>query len=48
MGIPGDPRIPIVFLIAIIPIAIVIANLIAAIPGLMASRTPAAEVLRTE
>jgi hypothetical protein len=48
LGIPGNSRIPTVFLIVIIPIAIVIANLIVAIPGLMASRTPRAEVLRTE
>ncbi len=48
LGIVGDAHTPFVAFLVMIPAALVIANLIAAAPGLLASRLPASEVLRTE
>jgi ABC-type antimicrobial peptide transport system permease subunit len=48
LGIPGDAHTPVVAFLVIIPSALLIANLIAAVPGLLASRLPASEVLRPD
>jgi ABC-type lipoprotein release transport system permease subunit len=48
LGIPGDAHVPVLFFLVMIPTALVIGNLIAAAPGVLASRLPASEVLRSE
>jgi len=48
LGIPPEPRVPLLAVMATIPAAFVVANLVAALPGRAASKTPAALVLRTE
>ena len=48
LGIPRDPRTPMVAVVLAIPIALVIGNVIAAIPAFFAGRTAPAQILRTE
>ena len=48
LGIPSRPATPVVALAAMIPIALCLANVIAAGPGYVAARTPPAQVLSTE
>ena len=48
IGIAPDPRVPLITLLLFIPIAIVVANLLAAGPGWVAGRLKPAPVLRTE
>jgi predicted lysophospholipase L1 biosynthesis ABC-type transport system permease subunit len=48
LGIVPDPATPSLTLVAALPASILVANLIAVIPGLMASRVPPAVALRTE
>jgi hypothetical protein len=48
VGIPSQPETPVLALAIIIPIALCVANAIAAAPGYLAARTPPAQVLRTE
>jgi hypothetical protein len=48
LGIPAEPRVPTLAVAATIAGAILLANLVAALPGRAASRTRAALVLRTE
>ena len=47
LGVPGNPHTPLRALIIAIPVALIIGNLIAAIPGILARRLPPATVLRT-
>jgi ABC-type lipoprotein release transport system permease subunit len=48
IGIAPDPRVPLVTLLLFIPVAVVVANLLAAGPGWVAARLKPAPVLRTE
>jgi predicted lysophospholipase L1 biosynthesis ABC-type transport system permease subunit len=48
LGIAPEPRVPILAVAITIPAALLVANLVAFLPGLAASRTPAALVLRAE
>jgi ABC-type lipoprotein release transport system permease subunit len=48
IGIAPDPRVPLVTLLLFIPVAVVVANLLAAGPGWVAGRLKPAPVLRTE
>jgi len=48
IGIAPDPRVPVLLLALSVPVALVVANLLAAGPGLVASRLKPAPVLRTE
>jgi ABC-type lipoprotein release transport system permease subunit len=48
LGVPAEPTIPLVLLIVIVPAALLLANLIAAVPARAAARTQPAIVLRTE
>jgi len=48
LGVPPDPQLPIAAVVVAIPIALVIANVLAAGPGLVAGRLKPAPVLRTE
>jgi len=48
LGIPRDPRTPIVAIALAIPVALVIGNAIAAIPAYFAGRTAPAQILRSE
>jgi hypothetical protein len=48
LGVPGDPRVPLVTLLVAVPVALVVANALAAGPGWVAGRLKPAPVLRTE
>ncbi|HEV3354790.1 MAG TPA: FtsX-like permease family protein [Acidimicrobiales bacterium] len=48
IGIAPDPRVPLITLLLFIPVAVVVANLLAAGPGWVAGRLKPAPVLRTE
>ena len=48
LGVPSDPRVPLLTLALAVPIALAIANLLAAGPGWVAGRLKPAPVLRTE
>ena len=48
LGIPGEPRVPLLIVAITIPAALLLGNLISALPGCAASRTCAAPVLRAE
>ncbi|MDQ1509332.1 MAG: putative transport system permease protein, partial [Actinomycetota bacterium] len=48
LGIPRDPRTPILAIVLAIPVALVIGNAIAAIPAYFAGRTAPAQILRSE
>jgi len=48
LGIPSDPRTPIVAMFLSIPAALLIGNAIAAIPAYFAGRTAPAQILRSE
>jgi ABC-type antimicrobial peptide transport system permease subunit len=48
VGIPSQPETPMLALAITVPIALCVANLIAAAPGYVAAQTPPAQVLRTE
>ena len=48
LGVRPDPVLPLALLLAILPGAIVLANIIAALPGRSAARTRPALILRTE
>jgi ABC-type antimicrobial peptide transport system permease subunit len=48
LGIPSNPRAPIVAMLLSIPAALVIGNAIAAIPASFAGRTAPAQILRSE
>jgi putative ABC transport system permease protein len=48
LGVLPEPAIPLTAIVIAIPAALVVANLIAAVPGQAAARTPPAAVLRTE
>jgi hypothetical protein len=48
LGVPADPLVPFTFVIAAIPVALVLANALAAGPGLVAGRLSPASVLRHE
>jgi Na+-transporting methylmalonyl-CoA/oxaloacetate decarboxylase gamma subunit len=48
VGVPGDAEVPLLIVLLIIPVALVVANLIATGPGWAAGRTPIAQVLRSE
>jgi hypothetical protein len=48
LGVLPEPAVPLTAIIIAIPAALVVANLIAAVPGQAAARIPPAAVLRTE
>jgi len=48
LGVPTDPRVPLVTLAVAVPVSLTVANLLAAGPGLVAGRLRPAHVLRTE
>jgi hypothetical protein len=48
LGVPPDPRVPLLTVLVAVPIALAIANLLAAGPGWAAGRLKPAPVLRTE
>jgi hypothetical protein len=48
IGVIPDSVVPLVPMLVLVPAALVIANLIAALPAAIAARTPPAVVLRTE
>jgi FtsX-like permease family len=48
LGIVPEPVFPLVPIVLVVPAAVVVANLIAALPAALAARTPAAIALRTE
>ena len=48
LGISGDPSTPLRSLLIAIPIGLIIGNAIAAVPGILARRLPAARALRAE
>jgi predicted lysophospholipase L1 biosynthesis ABC-type transport system permease subunit len=48
LGIPAEPRVPMLAVAITVPAAIMLANLVAALPGRSASKTRAGLVLRTE
>jgi ABC-type antimicrobial peptide transport system permease subunit len=48
LGVPADAHTPTAALLLAIPAALVIGNLIAAVPGALARRSPPAKALRTE
>ncbi len=48
LGLPPDPVVPVSLLLVVVPLSLVIANVIAAFPGFVASRTRPALVLRSE
>jgi len=48
LGVPTDPRAPFLAILLAIPVALAVANLLAAGPGLVAGRLKPAPVLRTE
>lgn len=48
LGIEAEPRLPIVAVLVMIPAALAVANVAAAVPGWLAARVRPAEVLRTE
>ena len=48
LGVPATVRLPVALIVLAVPAAILIANLVAALPGRSAARTRPAVVLRTE
>jgi predicted lysophospholipase L1 biosynthesis ABC-type transport system permease subunit len=48
LGIVPDPSTPSLALVVALPASVLVANLIAVIPGMLASRVPPAIALRTE
>jgi ABC-type antimicrobial peptide transport system permease subunit len=48
LGIPVEPRTPVAIVLLMIPVSLVVGNLVAAIPGVIASRRPPARALRSE
>lgn len=48
LGILPEPRLPALLLLAILPVGLIVANLLALVPGRAAARTRPALVLRTE
>ena len=48
LGVPPSPVIPVALILLSIPAGLLVANLIAWVPGRIAARTPAAVVLRSE
>ena len=48
LGVVYEPVVPVALVAAVVPAALVLANLVAAVPGWMAARTQAATVLRAE
>ena len=48
LGVVPDPAVPVLAVVLAVPAAILVANLLAAIPGRIASRLKAAPVLRSE
>jgi ABC-type antimicrobial peptide transport system permease subunit len=48
LGIPRDPRTPMLALLLSIPVALMIGNAVAAIPAYVAGRTAPAQILRSE
>ena len=48
VGVPGAAQVPLLAVLLIIPIALVLANVIAAAPGWAAGRVQVASVLRSE
>jgi hypothetical protein len=48
LGVVAEPAVPVVAILVAVPVSLVVANLVAAIPGRAAARTPAALVLRSE
>ena len=48
LGVRPEPAIPLVLLIAVVPAAVTLGNLIAAVPARAAARTEPALVLRAE
>lgn len=48
LGVVSEPVAPILALALIVPLTIVVANALAAVPALVAARTPSAAILRTE
>lgn len=48
LGVVYEPVVPVLLLLAVVPLALVLANAVAAIPGALAARTRAATVLRSE
>ncbi len=48
LGVPPSPIVPVALLLLAVPAGLLVANLIAWVPGRLAARTPAAVVLRSE
>ena len=48
LGVESAPRVPVLAILLIVPAALLVANLAAAVPGWLAARTRAAEALRAE
>ncbi len=48
LGVVPEPVVPLVAVLLVVPATILVANLVAAIPGLLAARTRPAQVLRSE
>jgi putative ABC transport system permease protein len=48
LGVPPSPVVPVGLILLAIPVGLLVANLIAWLPGRIAARTPAAVVLRSE
>jgi hypothetical protein len=48
LGIVFVPVVPVLLVVAVVPAALIVANLVAAVPGYLAARTQAAAVLRSE
>jgi ABC-type lipoprotein release transport system permease subunit len=48
LGVVYEPVVPVLLLLAIVPAALLLANVVAAVPGYLAARTKPATVLRSE
>ena len=48
LGIVNEPQLPLLAVVILVPAAVVVANLVAALPAAIAARTRPAQVLRTE
>ena len=48
LGIVNEPQLPFLAVVILVPAAVVVANLVAALPAAIAARTRPAQVLRTE
>jgi hypothetical protein len=48
LGVVSEPRVPLAAIVALVPAALLVANLAAAIPGWVAVRIRPAEALRVE